>query len=254
MKNNKNKIVNMKKFFKNKKCTFRDIIPKYYKIYAVILSSLIATVIAFTFRYLILSYFNLDILIVTETPFLSLITLFNVNFIRFSFKYYLENLFNKPSFMDINDILNTPSPPANPPVQNPQPPVQNPQPPVNPVGNVQGNPQGGNVQGNILGHLFTYQNGSYTIRDPQNIGARGYINPQTGLPYPSSQPYAKNLSEAMKDAANRHGNPTVGWNPHAFDANSRRFFEDFMRFNYPNRAEDSWWNSSPIRKNIRRLP
>src|SRR5450432_4133939 len=183
MKKNKNKMVNMnmKKFLKNKKCTFRNIIPKYYKIYAVILSSLIATVIAFTF------------------------------------KYYLDNLFNKPSFMDINDILNTPSPPANPPVQNPQPPVQNPQPPVqnpqppvNPVGNVQGNPQGGNVQGNIPGHLFTYQNGSYTIRDPQNIGARGYINPQTGLPYPSSQPYAKNLSEAMKDAANRHGNPTVG--------------------------------------------
>lgn len=41
--------------------------------------------------------------------------------------------------------------------------------------------------------------GRYNINDPTNIGPRGYIDPRTGDPYPTCQPFAKHLAEAMRD-------------------------------------------------------
>lgn len=39
----------------------------------------------------------------------------------------------------------------------------------------------------------------YIISDPTGVRERGYVDPATGQPYPSSQPYLGNLLEAFKD-------------------------------------------------------
>jgi hypothetical protein len=226
---------------------FSKLFYKYPKFSAIVISSLIATVVAFISRYLILSSYGLDIFMVTEIPFISIFALFNINFIRFSIKHFIEGILYEPHAMNISDILNTPSPPSQPSVQNPQPAVQNTQPVQNvpavqnaqamqnaqPVQNAQ--PAVQNAQPGVQNNGFTMQNNAYNIHDPTNIGVRGYIDPATGRPYPSSQPYAGNLSRAMQRDAEIHGNPTVSLNRQAFDQNSRRFYRQFMRHNYPNR-------------------
>jgi hypothetical protein len=100
--------------------------------------------------------------------------------------------------MDISSLLN-PIPTThggsnnNPPVANHPVPVTNPVPVApnnNPVGN-----QPKDTRNNFLPFIKT--DGVYRISDPTNIAERGYIDLATGEPYPTYQPFASFLSQAM---------------------------------------------------------
>ena len=206
------------------------------KVFAILLSSFVAALMTCIIRYLLLSHLNLDIFNISDNPFCSLVVFFNSNIIRYTLKEYIGYLLSKPLLMNVEDMLNTPSPPAGNPGNNA------------PAGNPANNVPAGNPNGNS----FNLHNGRYTIADPSNIGIRGYLNPNTGQPYGNNQPYANNLAAAMEHAANAHGSSTVGWNINAFDNNSRLFKDEFMRHNYPNRHPNQWWNSKPVRDLLRR--
>lgn len=90
----------------------------------------------------------------------------------------------------------------------------------------------------------------HNVADPLMQGIRGYINPATGLPYPSSQPYAGNLAAAMQAEAQQHGSPSLGFSRN-FGPNEQRFFQDFQRHNFPDRHPNLYYNSHPIRKELR---
>jgi hypothetical protein len=79
------------------------------------------------------------------------------------------------------------------PVANHPVPVTNPVPVApnnNPVGN-----QPKDTRNNFLPFIKT--DGVYRISDPTNIAERGYIDLATGEPYPTYQPFASFLSQAM---------------------------------------------------------
>lgn len=89
----------------------------------------------------------------------------------------------------------------------------------------------------ILCDSFTYNGQIYTIYDPTDVtdpNGTGYINPLTGRPYFSCQPFSKNLA-AMQHDLNLTGKSTFSFADHKFGPDPTRFFEDFMRYNYPNR-------------------
>lgn len=164
------------------------------KVFAILLSSFVAALMTCIIRYLLLSHLNLDIFNISDNPFCSLVVFFNSNIIRYTLKEYIGYLLSKPLLMNVEDMLNTPSPPAGNPGNNA------------PAGNPANNVPAGNPNGNS----FNLHNGRYTIADPSNIGIRGYLNPNTGQPYGNNQPYANNLAAAMEHAANAHGSSTVG--------------------------------------------
>lgn len=253
---------------------------KYPNIIAIIISSLVSTLLAFTIRYLYLSYYGIDLFFVTETPYLSLIGMFSINTIRLVIRFYIENILNGsitlkmdvPSMLNPEDFFPYPPKPGGSVPGNSQGGGSVPSnsqgggnvPGNSQGGNVPGNSQGGNVPDNLEGGPLTLHEGKiypsfrckdgvYTIVDLYSIGDRGYINPDTGSPYPRSQPYAINLSYAMQDDANRWGRATA-FNERAFDSKSQKFYEEFMSYNYPNRNRNTWWNSGPVRKALSKIP
>ena len=87
----------------------------------------------------------------------------------------------------------------------------------------------------------------YIISDPTGVRERGYVDPATGQPYPSSQPYLGNLLEAFKDDIKDGLSKTVRPNNN-FDRRDMNFWHEFMAHEYPNRARHQYWNSATVRK------
>jgi hypothetical protein len=56
---------------------------------------------------------------------------------------------------------------------------------------------------------FNIIGGRYIITDPNGVSPRGYINPQSGMPYATSQPYLSNLLAALENEVRLHGGSTV---------------------------------------------
>jgi hypothetical protein len=55
---------------------------------------------------------------------------------------------------------------------------------------------------------FNVQGNRYNIMDPSGVAARGYIDPTTGLPYQSSQPYLRNWADALQHQLHISGQST----------------------------------------------
>jgi hypothetical protein len=172
-------IIKLIKCLKHK--TYR-VLNKYPKISAIFLSGFITSIFGY-FVLLGLSYFEIEIKGL-ETPYLTIFLLFEGSCFKSSLKFFFTSLLEKPLAMDVQDLLNTPTPPPAPTPEPTPAPAQEPAPAPAPA--------------------------TYVIPDPANIGIRGYINPANNLPYATSQPYARELAFQMgRDAAN-HGKPTVG--------------------------------------------
>jgi len=137
------------------------------------------------------------------------------------------------------------------------------------VGNAQGgNPQGGNqVAGNVnqaagvapvQGFIRNPAAGgynNYSIIDPTNCAAGGYLDPNTGRPFTHSfQPYATFLANAMEAHANENNHSVRSWASRDYDPVANRFYNEYMRYNYPNRSSNNYYNSAPIRREFKRLP
>lgn len=167
----------------------------------ILLTILITTIISFIVRYLVFKYFNIDIVRVDINPFCGFLAIFSINGIRLLVKSYLDEYIPNTLAMNISDILNTPSPE-----------------PSNSSSDSQGNNPAsssanqGNNPANFMGNrpYVLDNNGRYLINDPTGVGNRGYIDPNTNIPYLSNQPYASNLASAMENNALRRGNFTVG--------------------------------------------
>ena len=148
------------------------------------------------------------------------ITLFLLNLIRFVVRTIMEKYtmsiylnFDNPNPLEGGNINPNPNPPQN---------VGQPNPPQN-VG-----------QPIFYGNGFSFDGRIYTIDDPTNVRNRGFLDPITMRPFNSYQPYATNLSNAMAHAV-QGAQPTQGMNPSVYDHNAIIFYEEYMRYTYPNR-------------------
>ena len=104
------------------------------------------------------------------------------------------------------------------------------------------------------GAPFNIQNGRYNVADPTGMSHRGYINPQTGLPYATSQPYLSNILATLEYEVNLHGGPTLSLQNTKWGNVEWRFLSEYMRYHYPNRPEHQWWNSKVVRDAMRKAP
>ena len=113
-------------------------------------------------------------------------------------------------------------------------------------------------------NTLTIYNGVVVVNDLEKIGKRGYLDPQTGEPYPIQQPYARKVSKAMKKV---HDNSTLEnsllpekkekktkhLNFKDYDKNTAKYIYDYMSKNYPNKAIHEYKNSLTIRQELARL-
>lgn len=215
---------------------------------------MIASLVSFTIRYLFF-YYGIDILDVATNPWSSICAFFSINSIRYFLANILETIF-KDYYIPI-DGSNIKSSNSNSNsnihvVYQDNPNAQN----------SQTTQSGGNSQsaGNhpstanpsYIGVGFRIVNGVYIIDDPTMVGGRGYINPITGMPYNQSfQPFARNLANAM---AYRARDGIDQFHTGGYSQGVDTFLLDFMRYNHPERSYNAYWNSNPVRNEIRRLP
>ena len=136
------------------------------------------------------------------------------------------------------------------------------------TGNISANLQGenSNPQGDYLdinnqaqGFYFDQVRNKYTIYDPTGVRQRGYINPATGQPYPSSQPYLKNLASALnhsRNSANYRGDHLISPERETsfFSNEDIQIFHQFMRHEYPLRQSSGLCNTSTVRDIMFRKP
>lgn len=105
---------------------------------------------------------------------------------------------------------------------------------------------------------WTFMNGVFNINDPTGIAARGFLNPATGLPYPSYQPYASRFADAMQRSVDNSGIQTQHINDSVycreFTDRDIAWYKEFMQYTYPNRNPSVYANSRPVRKAIAALP
>lgn len=73
----------------------------------------------------------------------------------------------------------------------------------------------------------------YAIYDPTRIAARGYIDPTTGHPFLTSQPYAGNLSDALEHQAQRVGRPVTDFNCAELSDDEKRFINQYFDYHNP---------------------
>lgn len=233
------------------------------KISRVVVSILFTSIFSLLLRHLMWKYFGVDILRIDINPIESIIAVSSINTFRMCVRFYLEHYTGDIMLtMNIPDLLNTPSPEPRPRAEAnlgdnlPGAPQGNANPPgnANPGGDPPGN-AGAGPQGNVNPEDgFTRNpNGVYMIVDPTNVANRGYLNPATGRPYPSSQPYARHLSNAMEDLWIKERHNQFG-NVQKFGEGGWRFYSEYMGFHHPERRENDWWNSVAVRKGIKNLP
>jgi hypothetical protein len=201
----------------------QKIISKRPKASALVLAALLATVLGFSCRYLILVQFELDILDLKSSPLLGFFFLFDFNLFRSAVRQLLEEYFINKCNIDMNGNLgkkfflssapgsnyggSQPAQPAAPqPAQPAQPAAPQPaQPAVQPAQGPGVGP-GGIPEDNF----FRYTQGQYNIQDPLAQRARGFYDPITGRPHITHQPYLRNLSEALRDDSMRTGQKCKG--------------------------------------------
>lgn len=85
----------------------------------------------------------------------------------------------------------------------------------------------------------------YHISDPTNIAKRGYINPATGYPYSTSQPFASFLSKAMADCfehstATKRGDAI--WKDNKYDPKVREFYKQVVEHKYKDKYNAKYHN------------
>lgn len=69
------------------------------------------------------------------------------------------------------------------------------------------NPGPGSGPG-VANTRFVLVDSKYHVSDPTGVAARGYINPITGRPYPTSQPYFSNLASSLEHQLEVSGRAT----------------------------------------------
>ena len=99
---------------------------------------------------------------------------------------------------------------------------------------------------------FVMVDGLFKINDPTGVADRGYIDPSTGKPYATSQPYCRNYSLTMKKIQENcpaTPNRTQVWSEVTpfLDEKAKRFYNEFMKYNHPERTEGRYKNSDPVR-------
>jgi hypothetical protein len=102
---------------------------------------------------------------------------------------------------------------------------------------------------------FAINAGRYNVADPTGMSHRGYINPATGQPWPTSQPYARNILAALDHQQATHisrNSPSLNstmWNNVEW-----RFLTEFIRNHHPGRQDHQLFNSRELRKELRIAP
>lgn len=104
----------------------------------------------------------------------------------------------------------------------------------------------------IIGREFTIcENGTYIIHDPLRQGDKGYIDPKTGKPFLTMQPYFTNFAAALKHDAEGDcrdfGGLRFRWNEHIV-------WHAYAEYQgkIQNKSTDVFWNSKTNRHSIRR--
>ena len=109
----------------------------------------------------------------------------------------------------------------------------------------EGGPQGGNPPFNI-------REGKYNVSDPTGMSNRGYINRRTGRPFPTSQPYLRNILAVLEHEINVQNRTIVSLQNTGWSNVEWRYISEYMQFNYPDRQPHQWWNSGPVREALKR--
>jgi ubiquinol-cytochrome c reductase cytochrome b subunit len=125
----------------------------------------------------------------------------------------------------------------------------------NPQGELDYNSDNNNPQG----FFFDQVRSRYIINDPTRVRPRGYIDPATGQPYPSSQPYLRNLASALshsRSSASIRGEHLMSPEREMtyFSNEDLQFISEFMRHEYPLRQSSSLCNTSTVRDTMVRKP
>jgi hypothetical protein len=199
------------------------------KIVSILISSLLAAIIGFSFRVIFLYFNNIDLLAIIDNPGLTFFVLFNLNLIRYAIRYYLEEIIwsGKPLMMNIDDLLN---------------PERG-----------RGNTSKSKISvDQLLNPGFKIVDGVYKIDDPTNMLKRGYLDPMTDRAYIySSQPFLKNLADAMEHEAKSRNLESAKFNTDKFDEETQKFWRNWMTFNHYNLNHSGPWNCAWLRNQMR---
>jgi len=71
-------------------------------------------------------------------------------------------------------------------------------------------------------------NGTYTVYDPSNLSARGFINPVTGRPYMIQQPLLKHIREALDREHRDNFGTNLKIKPNLFTGQTRDYFLQYL--------------------------
>lgn len=154
-----------------------------------------------------------------------------------------NSLFPQNLTMKISDLLNPESPPLRGSTQSTEP--RQPEP------SNQDDPNNLTVQWDSHNHIgdgFRVTNGIISVNNPDNITS--FYNDR-GLPDTSlaGKQYARNVEKALS----YHSNYVRKHSAHVpnFGYLGNTWFNGFMRYTYPRRTPDGYWNSRPVRSALR---
>lgn len=103
--------------------------------------------------------------------------------------------------------------------------------------------------------VFRVTDGKYVITDPDKIAERGYIDPATKKGYVgSSQPYLRNLAQALEHEALSRNLQSAKFNWDKFDPQTQKFIKDWMFWNENRLPIDGPFNCASVRERMVRHP
>lgn len=217
------------------------------------LSVLLSSILAYTIRFLIQVYFEIDLLDISVNPCITFFSITGFNGLRILIKEWVEYYFSTMA-MSSNPRAwaGNPNPVgALPPILNPTPNATGstdsgsiqPNPAPNATGNTTGTvPDDPNIfHGN--GFSFNTATGVYNLSDPSRVADRlSYNSPA------SKQPYATNLANALEDHDKRVTHKQIGDN---FNDKDIKFWNAFCETQGQGKYN---WNSKAKRLALKRLP
>lgn len=228
-------------------------VQKHSKLYAAMFSALGTTIISFIIRLLLIKYGNWDVLEIDIHPALSFFFLYNANIartaLRESFLYFVEQPILMSS-MNINDILNTPSPgsanntPSPGPANNAPGPANN---APNPANNVPNHNALWQEQGFRPLENNNYSN-RFQVHNPFNIGNFFLPNGQPNISIEARR-LAGRIARSMQWESTQSNMSTISPQPR-FDNLSNQWLRGFMQHHYPNRHPSRYMNSPAIRQKL----
>lgn len=197
-----------------------------HKIFKTILIIVLLAMYSYTIRYLVLTTYDIDILDVINYPYISFWAYVSIHTFKYVIKGFLDYIL-LPNVLFMNAAPNNNQGGGG----------------VNNAAPGQGNPP-------ILNPIAV-------PADPTGIGANvqrtGWLNPATGLPYATYQPYATNLANAMDQAAIQWNMKTCTLDPSDVGQTGYDFFHHMMAEKFPDRRFNHRWNSGATRKALREL-